>query len=362
MSNEKRSGVNIDLGDQCSKIAYNWAKNSFNNRPSGSGNPLLGVEGSFSNIMDFNGVKVGISSDGIGTKIEIAERVGKYDTIGHDLIAMVADDLAANGIETVNLSNILDVDFLDPQVVDDLMRGLHDAAKLANITVTGGEIAELGPRINGYGERMHFNWCSTGIGILPADVSPIDGKNIAAGDKIIILRSRGFRSNGFSLLRRIMQDNFGDNWHNEKYDEQSSWGEVLLTPSLIYTPLITTLLKAGLTIKGVAHITGGGVVDNFRRVLKSSSAGGANFTNIYEPHSFMKKVQELGNIEEEQAYRIWNMGNGMMLVVGADGAEEMLKRIKENDYEAQIGGTIIADKKIIFDSKGIQPQHFEMVI
>ena len=359
MSKEKSSGVNIDLGDQCSKIAYDWAKKSFNNRPAGGGNPLLGVEGSFSNIMDYAGVKVGISSDGIGTKIEIAERVGKYDTIGFDLVAMVADDLAANGIETVNLSNILDVDFLDPQIVDELMRGLHDAAKFAKITVTGGEIAELGPRINGYGERMHFNWCSTGIGILPPDVSPIDGKSIKAGDKVIILRSRGFRSNGFSLLRKIMRENFGEAWHNEKYDENDTWGGILLTPSLIYTPLIAGLLKSGITLKGVAHITGGGVVDNFKRVLKSSAAGGARFDNLCEPHPFMIKAQELGRVEEAQAYRIWNMGNGMMLAVNADDEEKTLTAIKENGYEAQTGGEIIAENKIIFDSKGANPQHFE---
>jgi phosphoribosylformylglycinamidine cyclo-ligase len=359
MSNLKSSGVNIDLGDQCSKIAYDWAKKSFDNRPAGSGNPLLGVEGSFSNIMDFNGVKVGISSDGIGTKIELAERVGKYDTIGFDLIAMVADDLAANGIETVNLSNILDVDFLDSAIVDELMRGLYEAAKFANITVTGGEIAELGPRINGYGDKMHFNWCSTGIGILPDNVNAIDGKNIKAGDKIIILRSRGFRSNGFSLLRKIMQENFGDEWHNKKYDDTKSWGEVLLTPSLIYTPLIAALMNRGITLKGVAHITGGGVVDNFKRVLKSSEAGGARFDNLYEPHPFMKKVQELGNVEEAQAYRIWNMGNGMMLVVGADEAQTTLDEIKANDFEAQLGGEVIAENKIIFDSKGVNPEHFE---
>ncbi len=362
MSENKNSGINIDLGDQCSKIAYDWAKKSFNNRPAGSGNPLLGVEGSFSNIMDYNGVKLGISSDGIGTKIEIAERVGKYDTIGFDLVAMVADDLAANGIETVNLSNILDVDFLDPQIVDELMRGLHDAAKFAKITVSGGEIAELGTRINGYGERMHFNWCSTGIGILPSDVSPIDGKNIQPGDKVVILRSRGFRSNGFSLLRKIMWENFGEEWHNEKYDEDNTWGEILLSPSLIYTPLIADLLRNGIVLKGVAHITGGGIVDNFKRVLKSSAAGGARFDHLCEPYPFMIKAQQLGGVEEAQAYRIWNMGNGMMLAIDPESENRALSLINENGYEAQTGGEIIAENKIIYDSKGADPQHFEVVI
>jgi phosphoribosylformylglycinamidine cyclo-ligase len=156
-----------------------------------------------------------------------------------------------------------------------------------------------------------------------------------------------------------MRENFGEAWHNEKYDENNTWGGILLTPSLIYTPLIAGLLKSGITLKGVAHITGGGVVDNFKRVLKSSAAGGARFDNLCEPHPFMIKAQELGRVEEAQAYRIWNMGNGMMLAVNADDEEKTLAAIKENGYEAQTGGEIIAENKIIFDSKGANPQHFE---
>ena len=147
MQNRINSGIDIDLGNQCSRIAYDWAKKTFTHREPGTGNPLMSADGGFSSLMDFHGVKIGMSSDGIGTKIELAERTGIYNTIGFDLVAMVADDLAANGIETVNLSNILDVDLLDSEVVDKLMEGLYEATKFANITVTGGEIAELGGRI-----------------------------------------------------------------------------------------------------------------------------------------------------------------------------------------------------------------------
>jgi len=236
--NNKDSGINIDLGNQCSQIAYNWAKKTFSNRKDKPGDQKLGIDGAFSNVINFNGIRLGISSDGIGTKIELAERCGIYHTLGYDLVAMVVDDLAANGFEATNISNILDVDFLDSEIVDKLMQGLADASQVAKVSVPGGEIAELGSRIGGWGSGMHFNWCSTAIGFLPATLTePISGISMKAGDAIISLASRGFRSNGFSLIRKVMQDKFGNNWHDQKFSD-ATWGEILLTPSLIFAPLI----------------------------------------------------------------------------------------------------------------------------
>ncbi|MBN1408396.1 MAG: hypothetical protein JW956_11435 [Calditrichaceae bacterium] len=355
MTIKKNSGINIDLGNHCSRIAYNWAKKSFTHREPGTGNPLMSADGGFSSLMDFNGVKIGLSSDGIGTKIELAERTGIYNTIGFDLVAMVADDLAANGIETVNLSNILDVDFLDAEIVDQLMEGLYEAAKFASITVTGGEIAELGSRIGGYGERMHFNWCSTGIGILPEGKELIDGKNIKSGDVVIALKSRGFRSNGFSLLRKIMENTFGPEWHKSAFDNNTSWGEILLIHSLIYSPLITKLVKQNIKINGIVHVTGGGLADNLSRILKINQVG-AVLDNIFEPLPVMKKIQELGQVSEEQAYQLWNMGNGMLIILERDQLDAALATIKQNDYQACECGHIIDKFTITIESKGMQPQ------
>ena len=357
--NMPSSGLDIDLGNRCSQIAYDWAKKTFGNRPSGSGNPLPASDGGFSSVMDFNGVKIGISSDGIGTKIELAERTGIYRTLGFDLVAMVADDLAANGIETVNLSNILDVDRLDAAIVDELMCGLHDAAVFARIAVTGGEIAELGGRIGGYGDRMHFNWGATGVGILPQGREIIDGRKTQAGDTVIALQSRGFRSNGFSLLRRILQEAFGEEWHNAVYDGITRWGEILLTPSLIYTPLIADVLKAGIELRGIAHITGGGIPDNLSRVLRSNGLG-ADLGDLFEPLPVMRRVQEMGEVSEEQAYRLWNMGNGMLLIVSADADAKALDFINKKDhYRARICGSVTDKPVIQLQTKGCRPVRLE---
>lgn len=349
-----QSGINISLGNSCSNIAYFWAKKTFNNRSDGIGKPLTNLDGAFSNILNYNETQIGISSDGIGTKIELAERTEIYNTIGFDLIAMIADDLIANGIEMVNFTNILDVDNLDKNIIDSLMKGLNRAANFSNVIITGGEIAELGDRINGYGNKMHFNWCGSGIGILPEERSAIDGTKIKSGDAIISLKSRGFRSNGFSLIRKIMEVNFGDNWHEQSYNEKETWGKKLLMPSLIYTPLIKKLLKANLNIKGITHITGGGIVDNLTRTLKVSGKG-AKIDNIFAPLKVMRNIQKLGNVSEEQAYRLWNMGNGMLLIVDKTEADDILKLINSETYEAQTCGKIINENITTLQTNGNHP-------
>jgi phosphoribosylformylglycinamidine cyclo-ligase len=346
MADQKQSGLDIDLGNLCSKDAFGWAKQTFANRNEKAGALALDVDGVFANMLQFGNQRIGIGSDGIGTKIELAERTGIYNTLGFDLVAMVADDLATAGFEPTSISNIIDVNKLDREIINELMQGLTEACNFAQMSITGGEIAELGDRIGGYGDRMNFNWCSTAIGILPKKLEkPIDGTSIEEGDIVIALQSRGFRSNGFSLLRRIMQANFGDAWHNEPYSEEKTWGEALITPSLIYCTLINKIIEGNIIPRGVAHITGGGIADNFRRVLKTTNLG-AELNNLFEPLEVIKKVMELGNVKDEDAYLYWNMGNGMLLVVKENEVEPLLEIADSAGYKARAAGKITADSQI----------------
>lgn len=343
---QKKSGVDIELGNKSSEIAYGHAIQTFPNRQGKRGAVGSKTNGGFSNLLLFGNERIGIGSDGIGTKAELAERTSIYHTLGFDLVAMVADDLVAVGFEPTNLSNVIDVDFINPKIIDDLMRGLAEACNFSNITITGGEIAELGNRIGGFGEDMHFNWSSTAIGVLPENLTEsIDGSQVQPNQLVFSLKSRGFRSNGFSSVRRIMQENFGDNWHNQMYDTSKTWGEVLLTPSLIYAPFITELIKDNINLTGIAHITGGGIFDNFRRVLKVNNLG-ANFDNLFEPLPFMKKVQELGNVSNEDAYLWWNMGNGMLFIADQKYEKQILEKAQQMQYECRVAGKVSAENTI----------------
>lgn len=342
--------VDIKLGKNCSKIAYEWAKKSYSNLTN-KGVPEFSGDGMFSNILDYGSIKIGITSDGIGTKAEIAERLGKYDTLGYDLTAMVTDDLVCNGLIPANITNILDVDILDAKIVDDLMSGLYDASREAKIAVTGGEIAELGFRINGYGNSMHFNWCATCIGYLPEGIEPITGSKAEVGDAIISLYHKGLRSNGYSLARSVLEKAFGKNWHDKQYDSSNSWGDMLLHPSRIYCSAITHLLSKKFDIRGIAHITGGSFRDKLGRVLKTSGYG-ATLNNLFEADDFVLSLQELGNIDDYTAYAQWNMSNGMMLITKDDYAEDIIKVLAHLGFPAKISGRIIKENIIEIDSKG----------
>ena len=332
-------GVDLGLGDRCSRRAFRWAERSFEIRRERSGFPLFGGDGSFSNWMDFGPLKIAMTCDGIGTKAEVAERTGIYHTLGYDLVAMVADDLVANGIEPVNLVNVLDVDKPDEEIIDQLMRGLHDACMECGIAIVGGEIAELGARTGGWGGRMHFNWCATAIGVPRNGCAPIDGSQIEAGDVVIALKSAGFRSNGFSLIRAILEAAHGPLWHEVPSVDGRSWGEVALTPSFLCTPSVLALIDAGIPLRGAGHITGGGIPSKFGRVLRKTGLG-ARLDNLFAPHDFMLALIEMGQVALETATRQWNMGNAMLLVVPPPAAEATLSVLSARGVAAQIAGEI----------------------
>jgi phosphoribosylformylglycinamidine cyclo-ligase len=351
MANQKKSGLDIDLGNLCSKDAFGWAKKTFPNRANKAGAAALKVDGVLSNLLQFGQQRIGIASDGIGTKIELAERTKIYHTLGFDLVAMVADDLATAGFEPTNISNIIDVNQLDRAVINSLMEGLAAACDFSGISISGGEIAELGNRIGGYGDGMHFNWCSTAIGVLPDNLEqPFDGTAVQAGHQVLALRARGFRSNGFSLVRRIMQAAYGDNWHEEMYEEGTTWGEALLTPSLIFTPFINALNQQDIALSGIAHITGGGIADNFQRVLKANNLG-AKLDQLFEPLPIMERLIELGKVALEDAYLYWNMGNGMLLVAEETQVDAILALAAQHNYQVQVAGQITATQGITLQTK-----------
>ncbi|HEX8328628.1 MAG TPA: AIR synthase-related protein [Hymenobacter sp.] len=345
------AGYSIEEGNAASRNAYGWAKKTFANRAGKPGEAAQDLDGGFANEIRFGNARLGISSDGIGTKIEVAERVGRYDTLGFDLVAMTADDLIVAGFVPTNLSNIIDVNHLDYDVVDQMMRGLHDACNFAQLAITGGEIAELGNRIGGWpGAKMNFNWCSTAIGSLhPSLARPLSGHTAQAGMAVVAIQSPSFRSNGYSLARKTLQRLFGDNWHEAPYDgtdadQYATWGDAMLAPSLIYSPGVAALLDAGLPLHGAAHITGGGVADNFKRVLKNGL--GAVLDNLFEPLPAMQRLCEIGDLSPETAYLYWNMGTGMLIVTEEASAAAVVASLESNGYAAQVAGYLTAESGV----------------
>lgn len=349
MADYKKAGVDIAAGDIASKIAYGFARSTFSSRKNMIGSPITD-EGSFAGMLDMGDFYLVQGDDGVGTKMEIAEKIGKFDTIGYDLLAMVCDDVICLGAETISMTNTLDTDKVDAKLVHELMQGLAKACIKQKIVIPGGEIAEVGTSVNSN------VWNATAVGVIQKD-QVITGKDIKVGDTIIALEEKGFRSNGFTLVRYILEQKFGVQVYNQVSPFGATWGEMMLTPSTIYSAELLNLVgrfnqPRKFDIKGIAHITGGGIPGNFNRILKSTGLG-AEFTSLIEPSPMVKEIQKIGEVAEAEAYKTWNMGNGMMLVVDPSIAEEVLAELT---IPAKIVGKIIPAKKIIIDSLGNNPQ------
>lgn len=340
MATYKQSGVDIDLGDKCSRIAYDFAKKTFTGRKGRIGEPVI-EDGGFTGMMDMGDYYLVQNDDGVGTKMAVAEKIKKFDTLGYDLVAMVADDAACVGAECISVSNTIDVNKLDEKIVTELMSGLEKAASENNIICPGGEIAELGNALNGW------VWNATALGIVEKN-KVIRADNVKPGDKIIGLDSNGFRSNGLSLVRFVLKEKFGDDWAFEKYDDMKNWGEAVLVPSIIYSSLIMDLHgrykeKGVAEVKGVVNVTGGGIPGNIVRILKKSHVG-AKLHSLPEIPDMMKKLIEYGKVPMEDAYRTWNMGIGMILISNdIDKVEEICKKRGVRMY---VIGEVTADEKV----------------
>lgn len=343
MASYKESGVDVELGDKCSRIAYEAAKGTFSGRNGMIGQAVVD-DGGFAGMLDMGDFFLIQNDDGVGTKIEVAERMRKFDTMGYDLIAMVADDAICLGAETISVTNTLDSPGLEVEMVEGLMSGLKKSALEQKIVVPGGELAELGNALNGN------VWNATAVGVVKKD-RVITGADISEGDMIIGLKSDGIRSNGLSLARMILKKEFGEDWVNADFDGRS-WGEVILTPSKIYSRAILNIIgdfasPKDHVIKGIVHNTGGGIRGNLPRLLKGGGFG-AKLDSLIQPHAFMLKLMELGGVSVEEAYKTWNMAVGMMMIVSPGDEDGLISDLRNEGIEAQIIGSVIGGDEIVF--------------
>ena len=344
MATYEESGVNLNNGDKSSKIAYGEAKKTFSARDGRIGKPVL-LDGGFSGALDFGDFYLLQNADGVGSKISIADATGDYTGSGYDLLAMVADDAICVGAETVSITNTIDTNSVDPKVIGNMMNSLRKACLEQNVVIPGGEIAELPGLVNGN------SWNATTLGIVEKDKF-IDGKSVKPGDKIFGLKSKGFRSNGFSLIRFILKNKFGEKWFDEPYCSRRSWGKLVLTPSFIYSKAVLDLIgrykeERIADIKSVIHITGGGLPGN---ILRGLNGYGAMLDNLFSPIKMMLRLQEFGEVTDEEAYRVWNMGVGMVLI--SDDEDKIKGIMSKYGIVVKQIGTVIEEKKVILTSRG----------
>lgn len=268
------------------------------------------------------------STDGVGTKLIIADLLKKYDTIGIDLVAMNVDDVVVVGAEPLFFLDYIACGKLDKNQLLEVVRGIVRGCREANCALIGGETAEL-PGLYEPGKWDLAGFC---VGIVDAD-KVIDGRNCRAGDKVIGLASSGLHSNGYSLARRVFSEE----------EIKSQWGKELLKPTKIYTPVILEALKK-IKIKAMAHITGGGFYDNIPRVIPEGLQVVIKKGSWLVP-SIFQEIQRRGEVAEREMFRTFNMGVGFVVVCSAKEAEAALKLFQKLGQKAWIIGELVRGKR-----------------
>jgi len=264
-------------------------------------------------------------TDGVGTKILIARAMGRVDTVGIDLVAMSVNDMIVQGAEPLFFLDYLAVDKLIPERIAEMVEGIAAGCRQADCALIGGETAEM-PDIYGQGE---FDMAGFAVGVVEKN-RIIDGSRVERGDVILGLSSSGLHSNGYSLVRRICLEKAGLK-PTDRIDELDGAmiGQVLLEPTRIYVKPVVKLLgqyKVKKIVHAMAHITGGGLVGNIPRVLPKNCNAVIHKGKWPVPPIF-SYLQRTGPVEEEEMYRVFNMGIGYVLVVAKDFAGSITKKL-----------------------------------
>lgn len=317
MTTYRDAGVDINAGDEFVDRIKPLVRSTF--RPE-----VLGEFGGFGGLFRLQAKKyedpVLVSgTDGVGTKLKIAFMMDKHDTVGIDLVAMCVNDIAVSGAEPLFFLDYLATGKLAVPQAQQVVSGIAEGCRLAGCALIGGETAEM-PSFYAEGE---YDLAGFAVGVVDRR-KLIDGKSIKPGDAIIGIASTGLHSNGYSLARRVFFDKAKLSVSSRLPDLDRTLGEVLLTPTRIYAKQILALIRE-LPVKGIAHITGGGITENLPRVFPGGVRARINRKAWTVPPVF-QVLSRLGEVDREEMYRVFNMGVGLILVVPAASVSAVLAK------------------------------------
>ena len=316
----KDAGVNIDAQDETLARSKQAIRDSFT--PG-----VMGDVGSFGGLFDL--AKVGsdgdilvASADGVGTKLEVAKLAGIHHTVGRDLVQHCINDILVQGAKPLFFMDYVGTGALDPIVVSDLIRGCAEACRDNGLALLGGETAEM-PGLYAHGD---FDLVGFIVGSVPRE-QLLDGSRVKAGQKLIGLASDGLHTNGYSLARKVIFERLGLTVHDKPaaLGGEITVADALLAPHRSYLNPVMPLIKEG-QIAALAHITGGGLLDNLPRVLGDHDAY-IDKDSWVTPPLFQWLCDEAG-IDDSEAYRVWNMGVGLVLLVEDEHVDHVTKHLK----------------------------------
>lgn len=329
----KQSGVDIDEGNRAVDLIKGKIKTTYDNN-------VIGDLGNFSglySLKDFTNMTEPVllsSTDGVGTKLKLAQMMDKHDTVGIDLVAMCVNDLICQGAKPLFFLDYIATGKLVAEQVEQIVSGIVDGCKMAGCALVGGETAEM----PGMYSKDEYDLAGFSVGIADRD-KIVSGKDVKSGDTLIGISSSGIHSNGFSFIRKIFLETYG--YKLDQYIEElgMTLGEALLTPTKIYVKLVLDLLNK-YDIKAIAHITGGGVIENITRVIPKG-LGIDIQKNSWEKPAIFKMIEGFDSIDERELHKSFNMGVGLVLIVDDQKTKEIAEYINTTEENAYIIGKVV---------------------
>jgi phosphoribosylformylglycinamidine cyclo-ligase len=328
----KDSGVDIDAADLSVQMIKRYARQTHIDGVLGD----IGNFGAFFQLDDSLRQPVLVSgADGVGTKLKVAFMMDKHDTVGIDCVAMCVNDILVHGARPLFFLDYIAVGKLIPEKISQIVKGIAEGCTQAGCALIGGETAQMPDMY----KEEEYDLAGFAVGVVERE-KLLDGSKIKQRDAVIGLASNGLHSNGFSLVRKVLLGKM-------KVDEyisdlKKTLGEELLTPTKIYVRTVLDVLND--KIHGMAHITGGGLLENLPRILPE----GLEFRidkNSWEVPVIFKIIQRLGKIDSKEMYRTFNMGIGFVMVVERDEVENLLRKLNELGQNAWIIGDIVPGEK-----------------
>lgn len=312
------SGVDIDAGNRLVENIKPYAKSTAR---SGS---MAGL-GGFGALFDLKAAGYDdpilvSATDGVGTKLKLAIETGLHDGIGIDLVAMCVNDLVVQGAEPLFFLDYYATGTLDVTAATAIIKGIAEGCRLAGCALVGGETAEM-PGLYGEGD---YDLAGFSVGAVSRDAMLPKMERIQPGDVVLGLASSGIHSNGYSLVRHILKQQGVSLADTAPFAEGQTWAEILMTPTRIYVPACLKAIRSHLGVKALAHITGGGLVENLPRVLPEGT-GAALRADAWEMPAIFHWLQEHGPVEPHEMHRTFNCGIGMALVVEAAEADALIQ-------------------------------------
>jgi len=339
----KKAGVDIDAGNEFVRLIKPLTEST-------KREGVLGGIGGFGGLFQLDTKKykdpVLVSgTDGVGTKLKLAFMMNKHDTIGIDLVAMCVNDIVVCGAEPLFFLDYLATGKLVPAMMVDVMKGISEGCRSAGCALIGGETAEM-PAMY---QDSEYDLAGFAVGVVER-AGIIDGSKVKPGDKIIGLASSGLHSNGYSLARKVVFDKMGFKVTDRVDILSKSIGEELLTPTRIYVKTVLHMMKH-FNVKGVAHITGGGLSENIPRVLPEGT-NAVLYPGRWNAHAIFYLIEKWGNIERDEMYRDFNMGIGMVMILPDEQVEDAFKELEKCGEEPYIIGEITEGNRTVVYEKG----------